>query len=80
MRGQHGSGVAIWVGFGSQFLLGGVCSLVLFMGHWTKNPWLPTEAFAALAAASIAGYFASLDALSDLAEQKKENLIEILCR
>ncbi len=80
MRGQHGSGVAIWVGFGSQFLLGGVCSLVLFMGRWTNNPWLPTEAFAALAAASIAGYFASLDGLSDLAERKKENLIEILCR
>lgn len=80
MRGQHGSGVAIWIGFGSQFLLGGVCSLVLFMGRWTNNPWLPAEAFAALAAASVAGYFASLDGLSDLAERKKERLIEILCR
>jgi len=80
MRGQHGSGVAIWVGFGSQFFLGGVCSLVLFMGRWTNNPWLPAQVFAALAAASIAGYFASLDGLSDLAERKKENLIEILCR
>jgi len=80
MRGQHGSGVAIWVGFGSQFFLGGVCSLVLFMGRWTNNPWLPAEVFGVLAAASIAGYFASLDGLSDLAERKKENLIEILCR
>jgi hypothetical protein len=80
MRGQHGSGVAIWIGFGSQFLLGGVCSLVLFMGRWTNNPWLPAEAFAALAAASVAGYFSSLDGLSDLAERKKERLIEILCR
>jgi len=50
------------------------------MGRWTNNPWLPAEAFAALAAASVAGYFSSLDGLSDLAERKKERLIEILCR
>jgi hypothetical protein len=80
MRGQHGSGVAIWVGFGSQILLGGVGSLVLFMGRWMDNPWLPAEAFVVLAAASVAGYFASLDGLSALAEKKKENLIQILCR
>jgi hypothetical protein len=80
MRGQRGSGVAIWLGFGSQILLGAVCSLVLFMGRWFNNPWLPAEAFAGLAAASFAGYFASLDALSELAEKKKETLIETLCR
>jgi hypothetical protein len=80
MRGQHGSGVAIWVGFGSQILLGGIASLILFTGRWMNNPWLPAEAFAVLAAAAIAGYFASLDGLSDLAEKKKENLIQIVCK
>jgi ABC-2 type transport system permease protein len=80
MRGQRGSGVAIWVGFGSQIILAAVCSLALFMGRWTNNPWLPAEAFAALAAASLAGYIASLDSLTELAEKKKETLIEALCR
>jgi len=28
----------------------------------------------------VAGYFASLDALTKLAEDKKESLIEALCR
>jgi hypothetical protein len=80
MRGQRGSGVAVWVGFGAQAVLGGICSLVLWTGRLTNNPWLPAEAFAVLAAASIAGYFASLDALTGLAERKKEVLVETLCR
>jgi hypothetical protein len=80
MRGQRGSGVAVWVGFGAQVVLGSICSLVLFMGRWTNRPWLPAEAFLLLAIAAIAGYRASLDILSDLAERKKENLIEMLCR
>lgn len=80
MRGQRNSGVAIWVGFGAQIVLGSICSLVLFTGRWTNNPWLPAEAFTGLAAAALAGYFASLDALSHLAEKKKEILIEALCR
>jgi hypothetical protein len=80
MRGQRGSGVAVWVGFGAQVVLGSICSLVLFMGRWTNRPWLPAEAFLLLAIAAIAGYRSSLDALSDLAEKKKENLIEMLCR
>jgi hypothetical protein len=80
MRGQRGSGVAVWVGFGAQVVLGSICSFVLFMGRWTNRPWLPAEAFLLLAIAAIAGYRASLDILSDLAERKKENLIEMLCR
>jgi ABC-2 type transport system permease protein len=80
MRGQRNSGVAVWIGFGAQLVLGAICSLVLFAGRWTNSPWLPAEAFAALAAAALAGYFASLDAMTDLAEQKKEALIEALCR
>jgi ABC-2 type transport system permease protein len=80
MRGQRGSGVSVWVGFGAQIVLGSVCSLVLLMGRWTDRPWLPAEAFLLLAVAAIAGYRASLDPLSDLAEKKKENLIEMLCR
>jgi hypothetical protein len=80
MRGQRSSGVSIWVAFGIQIFLAGVCSLILLMGRWTNSPWLPAEAFVGLAAASVAGYFAALDALSGVAEKKKEILIETLCR
>jgi ABC-2 type transport system permease protein len=80
LRGQRNSGVAVWVGFGAQIILAGICSLILFMGRWTGSPWLPAEVFAALAAAALAGYFASLDPLTLLAERKKETLIEALCK
>jgi ABC-2 type transport system permease protein len=80
MRGQRGSGVSIWIAFGVQILLAGVCTVILFTARWTSNPWLPAEAFAALAAASVGGYFAALDALSDVAEKKKEVLIETLSK
>jgi len=80
MRGQRSSGISIWVAFGVQILLAGICTLILFAGRWTHSPWLPAESFAALAAASTAGYFATLDALGGVAEKKKEVLIETLCR
>jgi ABC-2 type transport system permease protein len=80
MRGQRGSGVSIWIAFGVQILLAGICTLILFTGRWTGNPWLPAEAFVVLAAASLGGYFAALDALSGVAEKKKEVLIETLSK
>ena len=80
MRGQRSSGVSIWIAFGVQIFLAGVCSLISLAGRWTNSPWLPAEAFVALAAASIAGYFATLDALTGVAEKKKEVLIDTLCR
>jgi ABC-2 type transport system permease protein len=80
MRGQRNSGVAIWIGFGAQLVLGAICSLILFAGRWTGNPWLPAEAFAALTVAALAGYFAALDAMTQLAETNREILIEALCR
>jgi ABC-2 type transport system permease protein len=79
MRGQRNSGVAVWIAFGVQFLIGGVCSVILLAGKWTGNPWLPFIAFAGLTLATIAGYFASLGSLDELAETKKELLIETLC-
>jgi ABC-2 type transport system permease protein len=80
MRGQRQSGMAVLVAFGSQILLGGISALILFIGSWTGDLWLPAEAFVFLAAAAVAGYFASLDALTNLADRKKELLIEALCR
>jgi ABC-2 type transport system permease protein len=80
MRGQRAGGVSIWVALGAQVVLGGISLLIFLLGRWTGNHWLPAEAFAALAVASIGGYFASLDALGELAEEKKETLIEALCR
>jgi ABC-2 type transport system permease protein len=80
MRGQRNSGVAVWTAFGVQILIGGVCSVILLAGKWTGNPWLPFIAFAGLTVATIAGYFASLSSLDELAETKKELLIETLCR
>lgn len=80
MKGQRNSGIAVWAAFGVQILVGGIATIVLFAGRWTGNPWLPTILFVALTAAALGGYVASLDPLSRLAEEKKELLIETLCR
>jgi hypothetical protein len=80
MRNQRNSGAAVWMMFGVQVVMGGISALVLSAGRWTGNAWLPTEAFTFLAAAAVAGYFASLEPLAEFAEKKKEPLIETLCR
>ena len=80
MHGQRQSGMAVLVAFGAQILMGAISAAILFTGNWTGNLWLPAEAFIFLAAAALAGYFSSLDALTKLAENKKESLIEALCR
>jgi len=80
MQGQRNSGMSVFLMFGVQLVLGGISALILFSGRWTDSPWLPVQLFAVLAAAAIGGYFASLDSLSQLAESKKEVLIEALCR
>jgi ABC-2 type transport system permease protein len=80
MKGQRNSGVAVWTAFGVQFLVGGICAVVLLVGRWTGNPWLPPVAFVALTAAAIGGYVSSLNALDRLAESKKELLIEALTK
>jgi ABC-2 type transport system permease protein len=80
MQGQRNSGMSVFLMFGVQLVLGGTSALVLLSGQWLDSPWLPAEVFAVLAAAAVAGYFASLDGLTALAERKKETLIEALCR
>jgi ABC-2 type transport system permease protein len=80
MKGQRNSGVSVWTAFGVQILVGVICAVVLLAGRWTRNPWLPVFAFAGLTAAALGGYAASLGALDRLAEEKKERLIETLCR
>ena len=80
MKGQRNSGVAVWTAFGVQILLGGICTLILLAGRWTGNPWLAPATFAALTAAALGGYAASLNAMNSLAEEKKELLIETLTR
>jgi len=80
MRGQRNSGVSVWIMFGAQIVLAGISALVLSTARWSGNPWLPAEGFAFLATAALSGYFASLQPLAELAEKKKEVLIEALCR
>ncbi len=41
MRGQRSSGVSIWVAFGVQIFLAGVCSLILLTGRWTQESLAP---------------------------------------
>jgi ABC-2 type transport system permease protein len=78
--GQRQSRMAVLIAFAAQILLFGISSLVLGLGRWTGDRWLPAKAFALLAAAAVGGYIASLDALTSYAEKKKEKLIESLCR
>jgi ABC-2 type transport system permease protein len=80
IHGQRQSGMAVLVAFGAQILLFGISSLVLALGRWTGDRWLPVKAFTLLAAAAVGGYISSLDALTSYAEKKKEKLIEALCR
>jgi ABC-2 type transport system permease protein len=80
MQGQRNSGMSVFVLLAVQILFGGVSALILFSGRWTANPWLPAEVFAVLAAAALGGYFSSLDVFTQLAEKKKEVLIDALCR
>jgi ABC-2 type transport system permease protein len=80
MKGQRNSGVAVWTAFGAQILIGGIATIVLLAGRWIGNAWLPPVVFAGLTAAALGGYVASLEPLSNLAERKKELLIETLCR
>jgi ABC-2 type transport system permease protein len=80
IRGQRQSGMAALIAFGAQVVFGGVSAIILFAGRLAENRWLPAEAFTLLAGAAVGGYFASLDALSRVAEKKKEVVIEALCR
>jgi ABC-2 type transport system permease protein len=80
MKGQRNSGVAVWTAFGAQILIGGIATIVLLAGRWFGNVWLPPVVFSGLTAAALGGYVASLEPLSNLAERKKELLIETLCR
>ena len=80
MQGQRNSGMSVLILLGMQILFGGVGGVILFSGRWTGNPWLPAEIFAVLAAAAVGGYVSSLDSFTQLAEKKKEILIDALCR
>jgi ABC-2 type transport system permease protein len=80
MQGQRNSGMSVLILLGMQILFSGVGAAVLFSGRWTGNPWLPAEIFAVLAAAALGGYLSSLDLFTQLAEEKKEILIDALCR
>jgi hypothetical protein len=80
LHGQRQSAMAVLIAFAAQILLFGISSLVLGLGRWTDDRWLPAKAFVLLAAAAVGGYIASLDALTSYAEKKKEKLIEALCR
>jgi ABC-2 type transport system permease protein len=80
MRGQRQSGMGALCGLAAQLLFGAISAPILFLSRWTRSPWLPTEVFGFLALAAIIGYFSSLDPLARLAENKKETLIEALCR
>jgi hypothetical protein len=80
MRNQRAPWFTTLVTLGTTLTLGASCAVVMLAGGWWDNPWLPLGVFLLLAAAAIGGYVASLDALSDLAERKREVLIEALCR
>jgi len=80
IHGQRQSRMAVLIAFSAQILLFAISSLVLGLGRWTGDRWLPAKAFTLLAVAATGGYVASLDALTSYAEKKKEKLIEALCR
>ena len=80
LRNQRASGMAVLLAFGTQIVLAGASSVVFLAGRWFGNPWLPAGIFAGLAAGALGGYVASLEALSSLAEKKREVLLDALCK
>lgn len=80
MQGQRNSGMSVFILLAVQIFFGAVSTLILFTGRWTGSPWLPAEVFAVLAAAALGGYISALDAFTELAETKKEVMIDALCR
>jgi ABC-2 type transport system permease protein len=78
--GQRQSGMAVLIAFAAQIVFAAICGPILFAGRWTGNAWLPAASFAFLAVAAVAGYFGSLDAITRLAEKKKERLLETLLK
>jgi len=80
MQGERNSGMSVLIMFGVQILFGGVSACILFSGRWNGSPRLPAEVFTLLAVAALGGYCSSLDTFTDLAEKKKEILIDTLCR
>ena len=80
VRNQRASGVAVLLAFAAQIVLAGACSVVFLAGRLLGSPWLPAGIFLGLTAAAIAGYLASLDPLSSLAEKKREVLLDALCK
>ena len=80
MKGQRNSGIAVWTALGMQIVVAAVCTVIILAGRLLGNPWVPAMAFTGLTVAAAGGYVASLEALSRLAEKKRELLIETLCR
>ena len=80
IHGQRQSGMAVLVAFAAQILLFSIGFFVLMLRKWTGDPWLPAKTFVLLSIAALGGYVASLDALTNLAEKKKETLVAALCR
>ena len=71
MKGQRNSGVAVWTAFGVQIVLGAICGLILMVGKWFGNIWIPVVAFAGLTVAAVGGYVASLPDMNRLAARQQ---------
>ncbi|HLK06200.1 MAG TPA: hypothetical protein VKT53_17320 [Candidatus Acidoferrum sp.] len=80
MQGNRQSGMAVLVTFAAQLVFGLTCALVLFAGKVASNPWLSLEIFVVLAVAAVGAYAAALDPLTQLAEEKKEAILEALTK
>jgi len=80
MQGNRQSGMAVLVTFAAQLVFGITCGLVLFAGKVASNPWLSMEIFVVLAVAAAGAYAAALDPLTQLAEEKKEAILEALTK
>jgi hypothetical protein len=61
-----------------QILFGGVGGVILFSGRWEIRGF--PRNFCGARGSACGGYVSSLDSFTQLAEEKKEILIDALCR
>jgi ABC-2 type transport system permease protein len=77
---QRASGLTALASLGTQAVTMGIVALTFLAAHLAGKIWIATLLYLVFAVASIAGYLVVLGKVDALAIQRRESLIEELCR
>ena len=77
---QNMSQTVVLASLGVQLVVMGLGAAIFFVAHMLKNLWIPSLIFLLLAAISIPGYVLTLNRVDGIAIQRREAMLEELCR